>query len=89
MSVLVDHNYPHDGDMTVLNISAEPISGVTIRIFDHTAFFAGDLDTWEAETVTDMDGNWLDPVYLDEARTWVVHFQKLNEYGPDHLEITT
>lgn len=89
MSVLVNHNYPHDGDMTVKNIADGPIPGVAIRIFDHTAYFAGDLTTWVAESLTDINGEWIDPVYLDEARTWVVHFQKLNEYGPDHLEITT
>lgn len=89
MSVLVNHNYPHDADMVVVDIASQPLEGVVIRIFEHTPFFEGKLDTWVAETTTDINGEWVDPIYLAEARTWVVHFQRVGEYGPDHLEITT
>jgi len=89
MSVAVDHNFPHDGDMLIVNASGDPIEGVVIRIFEHTKFFQNDVDTWVGETITDANGEWVDPIYLPEAQNWVVHFQKAAEYGPDHVEITT
>jgi len=89
MTVRVDHNYPGIDDMRVINAQADPIEGAAIRIFELTAFQAGDVDTWVGETLTDVNGEWIDPIYLDDAKSWVVHFQKLTEYGPEHVEITT
>ena len=86
---VVNHDYPLTDEMTVVNDVNEPIEDVTVRIYDHTAFFAGEVDTWVAETLTDADGKWIDPVELPDGQSWVVHFQKEGAYGPDHVEITT
>lgn len=86
---VVNHDYPLTNEMTVVNEQSVPIQDVEIRIFEHTAFFAGDLDTWVAETLTDVDGKWVDQVVLTDGQSWVVHFQKENAYGPEHVEITT
>lgn len=89
MTVMVNHNYPLTDSMTVLNEEGDPIEGAEIRIFKYTSFEAGDVDTWEAMTVSDVEGKWVDPIALDDGQTYVVHIQKLSEYGPVHLEITT
>ncbi len=86
---VVNHDYPLEDEMTVVDEQANPVEGVDIRIFDHTAFFAGDVDTWIASTITDADGKWVDPIVLDDGQSYVVHFQKESVAGPDHVEITT
>lgn len=88
MSTVVDHNYPLDGEMLIVDKTNEPIEGAIIRIFDLTKYQAGDRDTWEAETLTDIEGKWIDPVVLEDARTWIVYVEK-DGYGPVHIEITT
>jgi len=89
MTVMVNHNYPTIDALLVVNEAGDPIEGAEIRIFRYTAFEAGEIDTWEALTTTDEDGKWEDPIALDDGETWVVHIQKLSEYGPVHVEITT
>jgi hypothetical protein len=89
MAVRVDHNYPDVDDLTIVDEDDNPIEGAQIRIFDHTAFHASEVDTWEAMTMTDINGHWVDPIYLEEARSWVVHIEKPTMYGPRHIEIDT
>jgi hypothetical protein len=89
MAVRVDHNYPDTDDLKVVDLSGNPIDGVIIRIFEYAAFVAGETDTWVGGTSSDINGHWIDPVYLDEAQTWVVHFEKPTAFGPEHVEITT
>ena len=86
---VVDHNYPLDNSMLIVDETNTPVEGAQIRIFDHVAFQAGELDPWVAETTSDVDGKWVDPVVLDDGRTWVVHVQKPSVAGPEHIEITT
>ena len=86
---IVNHNFPLENSMLVTDLEGNPIQDATIRIFDLTAFEAGILDPWIAETTSDSEGKWVDPVVLPDGQSWVVHFQKLNDYGPEHKEITT
>jgi hypothetical protein len=89
MTTRVDHNYPHAGDLRVVNASAEPVEDVEIRIFTLAAFLASQTSTWVAATTSDINGEWVDPVFLDDGQTYVVHMQKKTMYGPAHVEITT
>ncbi|RKY28722.1 MAG: hypothetical protein DRP83_00040 [Planctomycetota bacterium] len=89
MTVHVNHDYPHEGDLQVVSENGEPLEGVTIRIFELEKFLAGETSSWVAETVTDADGNWVDTIDLEDARSWAVHFQKLDIVGPEHREIMT
>jgi len=89
MTVLVNHDYPHTGDLTVVSPTGEPVEGVEIRVFEAEKFLAGDTSTWVAQTTTDANGEWVDTFTLDDGRNWVVHFQKLEAFGPEHREITT
>lgn len=89
MTVSVNHNYPHDGDLSVVAANGEPIESVEVRIFELEKFLAGETNTWIAETLTDSNGEWVDTIDLADGHTWVVHFQKLGFVGPEHREITT
>ena len=86
---LVNHDYPFDGELKAVEESGEPIEGVIVRIYDHTAFFAGEIDTWVGETTTDLNGEWLDHIQVDDGQSWVVWMEKPTMYGPRHVEITT
>ena len=86
---IVNHDYPGTNDLLVVNATNEPVEGAEIRVYGHTEFQAGLVDTWEAMTVSDADGKWVDPIVLDDGRSWVVHMQKPSVYGPVHVEITT
>ena len=86
---LLNHNYPSEGDMVVTEESGEPIEGAIVRVYDHTAYFADVLDSWEGETLTDVEGKWVDPIEVADGQSWVVWFEKPTMYGPRHIEITT
>jgi len=86
---LVNHDYPFEGELKIVAENGEPIEGVVVRVYAHTAFFAGELDTWIGETQTDINGHWVDPIDLADGQSWVVWFEKASMYGPRHIEITT
>ena len=86
---VVDHNYPVADALLVVDETNSPIETAEIKVFDMVKFQAGDTDTWEAETTTDAEGKWLDPVVLEDGRSWIVHIQKPTVAGPEHVEITT
>jgi len=89
MTVPVNHDYPHPGVLRPVSGSNQPIEGAEVRIFTLVNYLAGDYETPYAETTTDADGNWVDTVDLPDAMSWAVHFQKLEEMAPTHVEITT
>jgi hypothetical protein len=89
MPVMVDHNYPLTDALRAVAPNGDPVAGAEVRIYDLTAFEANNIDTWVGMTTTDIEGRWVDPIVLPDARSWVVHFQKYSEYGPVHVEITT
>lgn len=86
---VVNHDYPLENSMLVTDVEGNPIQDAYIRIFSLQAFEAGDVDTWEAQTLSDSEGKWVDPIVLEDGRSWVVHFSKPSGYGPVHQEITT
>ena len=89
MTVMVNHNYPGEDDLRVLAPNGDPIEGVVITVFELVPYSAGIVDTWVGVSSTDVEGRWTAPILLDEAQTYVVHFEKPTMYGPSVLEITT
>lgn len=89
MTVTVNHNYPHTGDLRIVDVIGDPIEGVEIRIFELEKFLAGDTTTPTAQTITNSNGEWEDNVELSDSRSWVVHLQKIDVVGPEHREIIT
>lgn len=89
MSIRVDHDYPNPGDLKVVDKNGDPIKDVEIRIFTQIQYNTDLRDAWSAETTTDLNGEWVDSVWLPSGTTWVIQFQKVSMYGPTHIEITT
>lgn len=88
MAVL-NHNYPVLKAMRVVETDGTPIEGATIRVFEAIRFYADDVQTWVAETTTDINGNWRDPIVVPDAEDWVVQVQKIDTLGPEHIDVTT
>lgn len=86
---IVNHDFPLENSLLVTDLEGNPIQDATIKIYTLTAFEAGVLSTWVADTLSDSEGKWVDAVELPDGESWVVHFQKLHDYGPEHREITT
>ena len=86
---MIDHNYPLEDELLVVDENDDPVEGVHIQIFEYTAFQAGDIDTWVGETTSDIEGKWVDPIEVNDGETYVVLFQRYTEYGPTHVEVTT
>lgn len=89
MTTLINHDYPLAGEMLVVDLDDVAIEGVHIQVFEYTLFQAGDIDTWVGETTSDVTGAWLDPIEVEDGATYIILFQKYNEYGPTHVEVTT
>jgi len=86
---MVNHDYPLENSLQVVDAQNEPVEAAQIRIYEAVPFQAGVIDTWYASTTSDVDGKWVDPIELPDGQSWVVHFQKLNSYGSNHVEIVT
>lgn len=89
MTVAVNQDYPDINALRVLKKNGEPLEGATLKIYDHTAYFAQAGVVPIAETTTDANGKWNDVIYLDDGRTWVLVVEKTTVFGPKKLEITT
>jgi hypothetical protein len=89
MTVAVNHDYPHPGVLKAVAHDNTPIENAEVRIYTLVDFLAENYATPYAETTTDADGNWVDTIDLPDAMSWAVHFQKLDEVAPTHVEITT
>lgn len=85
---ILNHDYPTAKAMQVVNPSGTPIEGATVRVFEALRFYANNVNTWFAETTTDTNGYWRDPIDVPEGRDWVVQVQKMGE-GPAHVNVTT
>lgn len=85
----INHNYPLDNALLVVDETNEPIEGAVIKIFENTAFLAGDVDTWVGATTSDIEGKWVAHIDVNDGETYIVYIEKYSEYGPSYVEITT
>lgn len=86
-SVKVDHNYGVPGALRYQAPNGAPIENAVIRIYRKIDFDQANTDTPLAITLTNADGNWVDPVSLTPGFTYVIQFAKEGLYGPDHTEV--
>jgi hypothetical protein len=85
--VTVDHNYGAPGALRYQTQSGSPIESALIRIYKKTDFDQGHTEAPLAITLTNVQGNWVNPVSLTTGFTYVVQFHKEGLYGPDKVEI--
>jgi hypothetical protein len=87
--IVVNHDYPTAGNLLAVDEDTGlPIEGVVVKVHAEDANPATDT-TWIADTVTDRDGKWVEPVYLPEEETWQVSFEKPTMYPLKIVDIDT
>ncbi len=85
----INHDFPLVDELLVVDETDEPIEGAQIQIFDNVQYQAGDYTTVLGNTISDIEGKWVDPIEVPDGGSYVVLFQKYSEYGPKHVDITT
>lgn len=84
--VRVDENYGGPGALSYRGPNGVAVNGAQVRIFSSTDFQTNGLPlalTWQ-----DAEGKWNDPVFLPVGLTYIVQYEKMGEFGPDHTSIT-
>jgi len=89
LTTRIDQNYPTPNFLLAEDEDSNPLQAVRIKIFDKTEFDDGNIHTWEAETITNIDGKWIDPVYLSEGYEWVVEFSRTTTHETVYVNIST
>jgi hypothetical protein len=77
-AVLVNHDYPTNDAMTLLDGASQPIVGACIYIYTATDYTAGDLGPTfiVGKSVTTTGGKWLRPISLDPGDYYAYMFKQ-------------
>lgn len=86
-TALVNHNYGSAEALRYITAGGQGVEAAIIRIWKKADFEANDFDTACGVTMTNADGNWVNPVALETGFTYVVQFHKPGLYGPDNVEV--
>lgn len=86
-NVRLDHNYGSAGALRYQAANGAPVENAIIRVFKKTDFDQGRRDNPLAITLTNSDGNWVNPIFVTTGFTYVVQFAKEGLYGPDKVEV--
>lgn len=86
--VMVNHNFEGEDTLRYLTPGGVGIPAARIRIFKEADFLAGRLELAVATLLTDDEGRWEAPVFLESGLSYVIHLQKEDAgYGPDKVTI--
>lgn len=83
----VDHDYQLPGDLAYMTPGGSPVEGAQIRLYYKSDYDAGNLTAPVGITTTDAGGRWKNPILVKPGYSYVVRFEKPNEWGPDTAEI--
>jgi hypothetical protein len=79
----LNHNYGLDDALRYMTPGGSPIANAHVRVYYQTDYVAGNLGSPVGTTTTKADGRWVNTLMVRPGFTYVVQFQKPNEYGPD------
>jgi len=86
--VKVDHNTPTPGNLRYQTAGGIPVEAAIVRVYYKTAFDLGQTDTPLAVTLTNVQGNWVNPISVTTGYTYTIVYAKEGLYGPNSVEIT-
>ncbi len=86
--VKLDHNYGSPGALRYQTAGGIPVEAALIRIWKKVDFDTGNTDAPLAITMTNAQGNWVNPISLTTGFTYTVQFFKEGLYGPDKVDVT-
>lgn len=82
----IDHDYQLPGDLTYVTPGGSPIANAQIRVYFKNDYVTGNLKTPVGVTTTDEGGRWRNPVLVNPGYSYIIRFEKPNEFGPDTRE---
>ena len=68
--------------------SGPGIPDATIRAFRASEWDAGRREVGEYVVLTDAQGRWKSPLWLEPGLDWVLVFEKAGSFGPDTRRVT-
>jgi len=86
-TVKIDQNYGSVAALRYQTAAGVPVEGALIRVYRKSDFDQGLTDAPLAVGMTNVNGDWVNPIYLTTGFTYVVQFAKEGLYGPDKTEI--
>jgi hypothetical protein len=84
----VNHDTGGIDNLQYTDSGTNPISAANVRVYLKSDYDAENFDNIIGHTLTNADGRWTNPIFVDRGNTYTVVFQKENEYGPDAIEVT-
>lgn len=82
----IDHDYQLPGDLSYVTPGGSPIENAQIRVYFKSDYVTGNLTRPVGVTTTDAGGRWRNPILVNPGYSYVVRFEKPNEFGPDTRE---
>lgn len=79
----LNHDYGLTDALRYMTPGGSPIANAHIRVYYQTDYVAGNLATPVGTSTTKADGRWVNTLMVRPGFTYVVQFQKPNEFGPD------
>jgi len=82
-TVKVDHNFELSDNYRYMTAGGSPIENAQVRVYYKNDYDAGNLTSPVGVTLTKADGRWTNSILVVPGYSYVIHFTKPNEFGPD------
>lgn len=86
--IALDENTGGTNNLTYLTTGGTPVSTATIRVYKKIDYDLRNLTRVVGTTITSSTGGWVNPIFVEPGETYTIVYHKVNEYGPDTIEIT-
>lgn len=83
----IDHDYQLPGELSYVTPGGSPIENAQIRVYFKSAYVVGNLTRPVGVTTTDAGGRWRNSILVNPGYSYIVRFEKPDEFGPDTREI--
>ncbi len=75
-------------NLTYVTEGGTPIHEATIRVYKKIDYDLRNLSKVVGTTLTTPSGTWANPIFVEPGETYTIVYHKVNEYGPNTVEIT-
>lgn len=73
--------------LTYMSAGGTPIGNASIRIYKKIDYDLRNLSKAIGTTITSAAGTWVNPIFVEPGETYTIVYHKVNEYGPDTIEV--
>lgn len=75
-------------NLTYVTDGGTPIGNADIRVYKKIDYDLRNFAKAVGTTITSAAGTWVNPVFVEPGETYTIVYHKVNEYGPDTIEVT-